>query len=1218
MAVLPPSDFALHTPVGLFLEPCKMDLGGIDLNAVRSVLQDNWIDTVRDLKLLVQERCLRELDIPSSLVEWISTECSTKSFSDKAKPSVLTHSIYYNQNSRRNQGICYWLGTNGGKSPWQNPADMRQVVVRYSSIMHDSAPAEKLLSPETLRIVTKPDPKSWFSFDFGSRKIRPTAYMVRHYLSWDTEALRNWNFEASNDGMEWKVIREHRGDVSLKKKGQEFVFPVQCNEFYSSFRLYQTGPNSNRHHYLAISGFDIFGDIRESKAQMRSVGGGNLFVYQGDFDNNGIIHWLGCRKGTASWKNPAQIGVLRVLFSSMAADSEPPYCAVGQAVVRCVTEPKPMQWMCVDLQSIRVSPTHYSVRHYNSFETECLRNWELQGSNDSRNGLDGNWDIIMRHTNDTGLDGKGSTFTWQIPPEAIQSRSWSKFRIFQTGPNSNNHHYLSCCGFEIYGTVLEGRGDNKQSARPGAVGAPEPAIIQEPVMDNRQTKLLQFRENGDEDGLVFWLGSHGKTQQFKNPGKLGLIRVTASSTMNDSTPLATAVGREAVRCVTKPAENSWMAFDFGQVKIKPTHYMLRHYSSWDTEALRFWIFEGSRDGQNWQQIKRHDNDGSLSKAGQMYTWKVSSNSYYSQFRIRMLGPNSNNHWYLSCSGFEVYGSAVGPGVTIDFPNNPRPSHPQRNPKPRPNPIGDQALFQHQTDLDTNGLFYYLGTRGHTQPYQNPASIGECSCRCSALMSDSAPIQSLVGREACRIVSKPMRGAWVSVSINNYVIKPNAYTLRHYSSWDTEAVRNWRFEGSLDGNKWVVIREHRNDTSLNTKSQPHTWRVEAEGYYSKFRILQFDKNSNHHLYLALSGMEIYGDVARQNPSLTFAESNQNKSQYLSVDARRNTVTNSGSNDSWQTLKSNEKIGFDSGNVQEFSVLVEKVENTTNSWRFIAGVAPTNFSCVGAKQWLGSQSSWGYIAGTGGKCFNVGKSEQYANKWISPGSLVTIRMNKATKEIDYLLNGVPQGVAFKNFEIKSGVHAAVSMTAKGSRLRLMQRITSSKPQRQNQGNAVNNEKTWNPNNKSKQLLIHQDGSSVENQGSNDTWTAIVGNKTYSSGVQEFEIIMVKDARSSNTWKSIVGVVPANFRVSEHAWLGSQNSWGYIGGTGGKCHRVGKSDVYGREFGQAARIRVRMNFPKKTIEFFLNGKSQGVAFTNLVGPVMPAVSLTGTGSIAKLIVS
>jgi len=158
------------------------------------------------------------------------------------------------------------------------------------------------------------------------------------------------------------VIREHRNDTSLKKKGEEFVFPVQCHDFYSLFRLFQTGPISNRHHYLAMSGFELFGDVREEKAKLRVVGAGNLFLYQEDFDNNGIIHWLGTRKGTASWKNPAQIGMCRVLFSSLSADSEPPYAAVDQAVVRCVSEPKPMQWMCIDLMNIRVSPTHYTLR----------------------------------------------------------------------------------------------------------------------------------------------------------------------------------------------------------------------------------------------------------------------------------------------------------------------------------------------------------------------------------------------------------------------------------------------------------------------------------------------------------------------------------------------------------------------------------------------------------------------------------------------------------------------------------------------------------------------------------------------------------------------------------------------------------------------------------------------------------------------------------------
>ena len=36
------------------------------------------------------------------------------------------------------------------------------------------------------------------------------------------------------------------------------------------------------------------------------------------------------------------------------------------------------------------------------------------------------------------------------------------------------------------------------------------------------------------------------------------------------------------------------------------------------------------------------------------------------------------------------------------------------------------------------------------------------------------------------------------------------------------------------------------------------------------------------------------------------------------------------------------------------------------RFIIGVIPASLDCTGSKQWVGTNGSWGYIAGTGGKC------------------------------------------------------------------------------------------------------------------------------------------------------------------------------------------------------------------------------------------------------------
>jgi hypothetical protein len=58
------------------------------------------------------------------------------------------------------------------------------------------------------------------------------------------------------------------------------------------------------------------------------------------------------------------------------------------------------------------------------------------------------------------------------------------------------------------------------------------------------------------------------------------------------------------------------------------------------------------------------------------------------------------------------------------------------------------------------------------------------------------------------------------------------------------------------------------------------------------------------------------------------------------------------------------------------------------------------------------------------------------------------------------------------------------------------------------------------------------------------------------------------------------------------------------------------YGSKFGRPGDVvTVLLDFAAGTIEFLLNGVSQGVAFDNLSGVVYAAVSLTATGATAKL---
>ena len=61
------------------------------------------------------------------------------------------------------------------------------------------------------------------------------------------------------------------------------------------------------------------------------------------------------------------------------------------------------------------------------------------------------------------------------------------------------------------------------------------------------------------------------------------------------------------------------------------------------------------------------------------------------------------------------------------------------------------------------------------------------------MGDSAPLEDILDQKVCRIVTKPLENSWMRVSLIAHQIRPTSYTLRHYSSWDTEALRSWKLE-----------------------------------------------------------------------------------------------------------------------------------------------------------------------------------------------------------------------------------------------------------------------------------------------------------------------------------------------------------------------------------------------------------------------------------------
>lgn len=180
--------------------------------------------------------------------------------------------------------------------------------------------------------------------------------------------------------------------------------------------------------------------------------------------------------------------------------------------------------------------------------------------------------------------------------------------------------------------------------------------------------VFKHQADFDDNGIVAHLAGRPHSP-YKNPAEAQLVAVRSSSLGADSMPATALVGNQAVRCVTKPLPNSWFEVDFQQYRVAPTHYSLRHYATWATEALRHWTLEASPDGQSWHLLSNHINDKALDKPGDTHTWPVTTvapDTFYRYFRITQRGLNSNNHHYLALSGFEVYGQlALAPTVAAN-------------------------------------------------------------------------------------------------------------------------------------------------------------------------------------------------------------------------------------------------------------------------------------------------------------------------------------------------------------------------------------------------------------------------------------------------------------------------------------------------------------------------------------------------------------------------
>lgn len=116
------------------------------------------------------------------------------------------------------------------------------------------------------------DENSWITLRFTKHTVTVHGYALRlsrpcgDMVDGVCYAPRSWLLEASNDGVNWELIHDHRNDMSLSLESPVALWKVTSTDnAFSQIRVRMCGPNARGteggRHRLAIAGIELYGIV---------------------------------------------------------------------------------------------------------------------------------------------------------------------------------------------------------------------------------------------------------------------------------------------------------------------------------------------------------------------------------------------------------------------------------------------------------------------------------------------------------------------------------------------------------------------------------------------------------------------------------------------------------------------------------------------------------------------------------------------------------------------------------------------------------------------------------------------------------------------------------------------------------------------------------------------------------------------------------------------
>ncbi|KFK23322.1 hypothetical protein AALP_AAs74635U001200 [Arabis alpina] len=189
----------------------------------------------------------------------------------------------------------------------------------------------------------------------------------------------------------------------------------------------------------------------------------------------------------------------------------------------------------------------------------------------------------------------------------------------------------------------------------------------EPMFQHRRSsfKELQYIRDGDSNGVLHFVGTSYGSHQWVNPVLAKKIIITSSSpTSRFTDPKALASKTYVGTSFAGPRMedghiSSWWMVDLGE-----DHQLMCNYYTFRQDGsrafTRSWKFQGSMDGKTWTDLRVHENDQTMCKAGQFASWPITAANAllpFRFFRLVLTGPtvDTSTPWNFCICYLELYG-----------------------------------------------------------------------------------------------------------------------------------------------------------------------------------------------------------------------------------------------------------------------------------------------------------------------------------------------------------------------------------------------------------------------------------------------------------------------------------------------------------------------------------------------------------------------------------